>query len=238
MRNKSCSRTGKEGKTKEVRYRITFPSETKIPSQPLTKKTIRIHWKVSRNCKSTSISSSLKHLTQKRISKRILCILRWITLRRRFQKKIVSTSDTRSIETTSSWFSRKYSSSRGKTILLLSGQPLKKPQPFPHLIFPLLKLSTPNCPWVKKCKETNNVLKEDLKQMTMDCPRPLLRLNTTPMCPSVPLVSPQDTMQTPRQRRPRALPRHRWCRSSTHAPSSNDTHQLDWAIEPNWTSEM
>ena len=55
----------------------------------------------------------------------------------------------------------------------------EKLQPFPHLIFPLLNLSTPNCPWIEKCKETNNVLKESRKQMTMDCLRPLLRLKTT-----------------------------------------------------------
>ena len=220
-------------------YRITFPSEARIPSQPLAKKTVWIDRQLSRNYESTSISSSLKHLTQKRITKGTLCILLWITLRRRFRQN--NCLNFRYTVNRNFFFlilTQVFLEPRQDNPFTLWPTSFEKLQPFPHLIFPLLKLSTPNCPWIEKCKERNNVLKENLKQMTMDCPRPLLRLKTTPMWLPVPLVSLQDTLQTPRQRWPRALSRLRWCRSSTHAQSSNDTHQLDWAIGPNWTSEV
>ena len=220
-------------------YRITFPSEARIPSQPLAKKTAWIYWQLRRNHESTLISSSLKNLTQKRITKRILCVLLWLTLWRRFRKNnCLYFRHTVNRNFFLLILTQVFLESRQNNLLAIRPTPLQKLQPFPHLMLPLHELSAPSCPWIKKCQKTNNVLKKDFKQMTMDCPRPLLRLNTSPMCPPVPQVSFQDTLQTPGQWRSRALSRLRWCRRSPHARSSNDTHQLVWAIGRNWTSEV
>ena len=105
-------------------YRITLPSEARIPSQPLAKKTAWIYWQLRRNHESTLISSSLSKTWRKKGSPKGFSVSSCGSPSDGgSEKTIVSTSDTLSIETSSSWFSRKYSSSLGKTICLLSGQP-------------------------------------------------------------------------------------------------------------------